>query len=225
MVTNATKINIVLVHGIWFDASSWNKVISILQNAGHRVIAVHLSLHSLTDDVATVKRAIGLLGGFVITNATYNNPDVKGLVYVAAPAPMEGQSMSAVLSPFPKEFEGKPLLIFDKGGLAYINPSLFHGFLAQDVDEVQANILCAVQKPGNISGIANEKSGPPAWKHLPTWYQVSENDRAIPPALECKFAKQMNATTISLPCSHASLVSHPTEIAQLILNATKGISK
>jgi pimeloyl-ACP methyl ester carboxylesterase len=116
-------------------------------------------------------------------------------------------------------------LIFDNGGFAYINPSLFHSFLAQDVDEAQANILSAVQKPGNISGIANEKSGPPAWKHLPTWYQVSENDRAISPALECKFAKQMNATTISLPSSHASLVSHPTEIAQLILNATKGITK
>jgi pimeloyl-ACP methyl ester carboxylesterase len=236
MITNATKINIVLVHGIWFDASSWSKVISILQNAGHRVIAVHLSLHSLTDDVATVKRAIGLLGGptilvghayggFVITNAAYNNPNVKGLVYVAAPAPMEGQSMNTVLSPFPKEFEGKPLLIFDKGGFAYINPAIFHGFLAQDVDQAQADILSVVQKPGNISGIANEKSGPPAWKHLPTWYQVSENDHAISPALECKFAKQIDATTISLPSSHASLISHPTEIAQLILNATKGISK
>src|SRR5215469_2855138 len=168
MTTNATKINIVLVHGIWFDASSWSKVISILQNAGHRVIAVHLSLYSLTDDVAIVKRAIGLLGGptilvghayggFVITNAAYNNPDVKGLVYVAAPAPMEGQSMSTVLSSFPKEFEGKPLLIFDNGGFAYINPSLFHGFLAQDIDRARANILSVVQKPGNILGATSRK--------------------------------------------------------------------
>jgi hypothetical protein len=83
---------------------------------------------------------------------------------------MEGESMSTVLSPFLKEFEGKPLLIFDNGGFAYINPSLFHSFLAQDVDEAQANILSAVQKPGNISGLGNEKSGPPAWKHLPTWF-------------------------------------------------------
>jgi hypothetical protein len=73
--------------------------------------------------------------------------------------------------------------------------------------------------PGNLSGIANEKSGPPAWKQLPTWYQVSENDHAIPPTLEHMFAKQMNAITISLPSSHASLISHPHEIAQLILNA------
>jgi hypothetical protein len=133
---------------------------------------------------------------------------------------MEGQSRSTTVPPFPKEFKGEPLLIFYNGGFAYINPNLFHDFLAQDVDTVQANILAVVHKPGNISGIANEKSGPPAWKQLPTWYQVSENDHAIPPTLEHMFAKQMNAATIP----HASLVSHPNKIAQLILNATKGIT-
>jgi pimeloyl-ACP methyl ester carboxylesterase len=82
----------------------------------------------------------------------------------------------------------------------------------------------AVQQPINYSIFA-EKSCPPPWKQLPTWYQVSENDRMIPPMLAHFFAKQMNATTISIPSSHASLVSHPNEIAQLILNATKGITK
>jgi pimeloyl-ACP methyl ester carboxylesterase len=234
-ITNATKINIVLVHGLWADASSWSKVIPILQDAGHKVIAVELPLHSAADDVATVKRAIDLVGGpvilvghsyggFVITNAGYNNPNVKGLVYVAAFAPREGQSVST-FPPVPKVFEGKPLLIFDKGGFAYINPTLFHDFFVQDVDQAQAKVLAVVQKPANISGLVNVKSGPPAWKQLPTWYEVSEYDHAIPPAVERMFAKQMNATTISLPSSHASLVSHPTEIAQLILNATKGITK
>jgi pimeloyl-ACP methyl ester carboxylesterase len=230
--TNATNVNIILVHGLWVDGSSWSKVIPILQNAGHKVIAVQLPLHSLADDIATVKRAIDLIGGpvilvahsyggYVITNAGYNDPNVKGLVYVAAHAPRQGQQHG----PFPKEFEGKPLLIFDKGGFAYINPTIFHDFFAQDVDQAQAKVLAVVQKPANISGIANEKSGPPAWKQLPTWYQVSENDHVIPPAVEHMFAKQMNATTISLPSSHASPVSHPNEIAQLILNATKGITK
>jgi pimeloyl-ACP methyl ester carboxylesterase len=226
---NATNVNIILVHGLWVDGSSWSKVIPILQNAGHKVIAVQLPLHSLADDIATVKRAIDFVGGpvilvahsyggYVITNAGYNDPNVKGLVYVAAHAPREGQQHG----PFPKEFEGKPLLIFDKGGFAYINPAIFHDFFVQDVDQAQAKVLAAVQKPANISGIANEKSGPPAWKQLPTWYQVSENDHVIPPAVEHMFAKQMNATTISLPSSHASPVSHPNEVAQLILNATKG---
>jgi pimeloyl-ACP methyl ester carboxylesterase len=234
-ITNARKINIILVHGLSEDASSWSKVIPILQDAGHKVIAVELPLHSAADDVATVKRAIDLIGGpvilvghsyggFVITNAGYNNPNVKGLVYVAAFAPREGQPLSTFHN-VPKEFEGKPVLIFDKGGVAYINPVIFHDFLVQDVDQAQAKVLAVVQKPANISGLFNVKSGPPAWKQLPTWYAVSEYDHVIPPALERMFAKQINATTIALPSSHTSLVSHPTEIAQLILNATKGISK
>jgi pimeloyl-ACP methyl ester carboxylesterase len=229
----ANTTNIILVHGLWADGSSWSKVIPILQKEGHRVIAVQLALHSLADDVATVKRAIDLIGGpvilvghsyggEVITNAAYNNPNVKGLVYVAAIAPKEGQSLSNIIdvAKLPKGF-----LIIDKGGFAYVNSTMFHDFFAQDIDPAQANTMAVVQKPANLSGIVYEKSGPPAWKQLPVWYQVSENDHAIPPALEHQFAKQMNATTISLPSSHASLVSHPNEIAQLILNAAKGVTK
>jgi pimeloyl-ACP methyl ester carboxylesterase len=230
-ITNATKINIVLVHGLWADASSWSKVIPILQDAGHKVIAVQLPLHSIADDVATVKRAIDLVdgpvilvghsyGGFVITNAAYNNPNVKGLVYVAAFAPKNGQSISS----FPPSQHPKGFLVIDKGGFGYINSNLFRDSFAQDVDLAQAKIMAVVQTPADLS-IFSEKSGPPAWKQLPSWYQVSEYDRMILPSLEHLFAKQMNATTISLPSSHASLVSHPTEIAQLILNATKGVTK
>ena len=101
---------------------------------------------------------------------------------------------------------------------------MFVGSVAPDVNPTEADILAAVQKPFSTSILA-EKSGPPAWKQIPTWYQVSENDRASPPGLERLFAKQMDSTTMSLPSSHASLVSHPNEIAQLILNATKGVTK
>ena len=228
---NTTKMNIVLVHGAWADGSSWSKVIPILEKAGHHVIAVQLPLHSLTDDVATVKRAIQLVGaptvlvghsygGEVITNAAYNNPNVKGLVYVAAFAPNEGQSLGNFVdvTNLPKD-----LLITDSGGFSYINPAMFAGAFAQDVNSTEADIMAVVQKPFSTSIFA-EKSGPPAWKQLPTWYQVSENDHMIPPDVERMFAKQMNATTISLQSSHASLVSHPDQIAQLILNATKGVT-
>jgi len=229
LTTNATKMNIVLVHGTGVDGSSWSKVIPILQNAGHKVMAVQLPLHSLSDDIATVKRAIDLIGspvilvghsygGFVITNAAYNNPSVKGLVYIAAFAPNEGQSLGNFIdaSKLPKGF-----LVFDNGGFIYINPAIFHQAVAPDTDPTQAKVLAAVQKPYNKS-ILVEKSGPPAWKQLPSWYQVSENDSLIPPDVERMFAKQINATTISIPSSHASPLSHPNEVAQLILNATKG---
>jgi pimeloyl-ACP methyl ester carboxylesterase len=228
--TNATNMSIVLVHGNWVDGSSWSKVIPILQNAGHKVIAVQLPLHSLADDIATVKRAIGLIGGpvilvghsyggFVITNAAYNNPNVKGLVYIAAFAPNEGQSLSRLGPHFPKGF-----LVVDSGGFISVNPAMFPQAFAQDIDPAQAKVMAATQKPTSQSILA-EKSGPPAWKQLPTWYQVSENDHIIPPAAERMFAKQINATTISLPSSHASPVSHPNEVAQLILNATKGSAR
>jgi pimeloyl-ACP methyl ester carboxylesterase len=227
MATNAT--NIVLVHGVWADGSSWNKIIPILENAGHRVIAVQLPLNSLADDVATVKRAIDLVGGpvtlvghsyggFVITNAGYNNQNVTGLVYVSAFGPDEGESTANFVdvSKLPPG-----LLVFDSGGFAYINPEMFHQAFVQDANATEAKIMAVVQKPAHQS-ILTEPSGPPAWKQLPTWFEVSESDRIIPPDAQRQFAQRMNATTISLNSSHASLVTHPDEIAQLILNATKG---
>jgi pimeloyl-ACP methyl ester carboxylesterase len=231
--TNATNTpNIILVHGAWADGSSWNKVIPILKNAGYRVIAVQLPLHSLADDVATVKRAIELFGGptilvghsyggFVITNAAYNNPIVTGLVYIAAFVPDEGESLSNFVDPS-KLPQG--LLVFDSGGFGYINPEMFPQAFAQDVNSTEAKIMATVQKPINQS-VLGEKSGPPAWKHLPTWYQVSESDHMIPPDAERQFANRINATTISINSSHASLVSHPDEIAQFILNATRGSTR
>ena len=135
MSTNAT--NIVLVHGGWADGSSWSKVISILHEAGHqvahRVIAVQLPLHSMADDVATTKRAVEQLGGptilvghsyggEVITNAGYNNPNVTGLVYIAALAPDEGQSLSSFVdtATFLRD-----LYLVDSGGFIYLNPEIF----------------------------------------------------------------------------------------------------
>jgi pimeloyl-ACP methyl ester carboxylesterase len=227
MATNAT--NIVLVHGVWADGSSWSKVIPILKNAGHKIIAVQLPLTSLADDVATVKRAIDLVGGpvtlvghsyggFVITNAAYNNQNVTGLVYVSAFGPDQGESTAnfvdvAKLPP--------GLLVFDSGGFAYINPEMFHQAFVQDANATEAETMAVVQKPAHQS-ILTEPSGPPAWKQLPTWFEVSESDHIIPPDAQRQFAQRMNATTISLNSSHASLVTHPDEIAQLILNATKG---
>ena len=227
--STTTPPNIVLVHGLWADGSSWSKVIPTLQKAGHRVIAVQLAAHSLADDVATVKRAVDLVGGpttlvahsfggFVITQAAYNNQNVTGLVYVSAFAPDEGES---AVNFVPVESLPPGLLVVDSGGFAYLNPQMFPQAFAQDVNTTEAETLAVVQKPAHQS-LFTEKSGPPAWKQLPTWFVVSENDRIIPPDAERMFAQRMNATTISLNSSHASLVSHPNEVAQLILDAARG---
>jgi pimeloyl-ACP methyl ester carboxylesterase len=227
MTTNGT--NIVLVHGGWADGSGWYKQIPILEQAGHKVIAVQLPLHSLADDVETVKRAVSHVGGpvtlvghsyggAVITNAAYNNPNVTGLVYIAAFAPDEGQSLSTFVNPanFPKE-----LFMPDSGGFIYLNPKIFRENFAQDVDPAEANIMAITQKPFHQSNFV-APSGPPAWMELPTWYQISDADLMIPPDVQRTFAQQMNATTLNLNASHASYVSHPNEIADFILNATKG---
>ena len=227
MSTNAT--NIVLVHGAWADGGGWAKQIPVLRDAGHKVIAVQMPLHSLSEDVETVKRAISHIGGptilvghsyggEVITNAAYNNPNVTGLVYIAAFAPDEGESQASFVDPtsLPKE-----LILLDSGGFIYLNPEIFRENFAQDVDPAEADLMAIAQKPFNQS-IFMEKSGPPAWKQLPTWYQISDADKMIPPDVQRMFAERMNATTISVNASHASYVSHPDEITQLILNATKG---
>ena len=227
--TTTTKPNIILVHGSWVDGSFWSKVIPILQNEGHRVIGAQLPLQSLADDVATVERAIESVGGptilvghsyggIVISNAGYNNSNVTGLVYLAAFAPDEGESLGTFL---PADSLPPGFLVIDSAGFAIINPDLFHQALAQDTNVTESNILAAVQKPMNLA-ILNETSGPPAWKQLPTWYQVSEADQVVPPDAERMFAERINATTLSLNSSHAAALSHPDEIAQLIINATKG---
>lgn len=225
--------SIVLVHGAVSDGSMWNKVIPILTDAGHRIIAVQLPLHSLEDDIATVERAIELFGGrttlvghsyggVVITNAGYNNSNVTGLVYLAALAPDEGETGNDFFEQLPKEY----LKVFaentalDSAGFLYFKPDKFHELFAHDVDPAETDIWAAVQKPFNQS-IGIEKSGPPAWKQLPSWYQISENDRLIPPDIQRSYAERMNATTITLKSSHASLLSYPDEIAKLIINATK----
>ena len=225
--TNST--NIVLVHGAFADGSGWSKLVPSLWKAGHKVIAVQLPTHSLADDVETVKRAIADIGGpailvghsyggEVITNAGYNNPNVTGLVYIAGFAPDEDQSLSTFFDPsnVPKD-----LFLPDSGKFIYLNPKMFREVLAQDVNASEAEIMAITQKPFAQS-ILVEKSGPPAWKQLPTWYQISESDHIFPPDLQHKFAEQMNATTLSLNSSHVSYVSHPNEIADFILNATKG---
>ena len=225
--TNATKPNIVLVHGGWADGGSWSKVIPTLTNAGHRVIAVQLPLHNAAEDIATVKRAVELVGGptilvghsyggYVITNAGTNNPNVTGLVYIAAFAPDEGEALGTFVTP---DKLPPGILIVDSAGLTYLNPDMFHEAFAADVNATEALIMAVSQKPFNQS-IFGEPSGPPAWKELPTWYQVSDSDRMIPPDTQRMFAQRMNATTISIDTSHSSYVAHPDEIAQLILDAT-----
>lgn len=231
--TKETKVvvnNIVLVHGAFADGSSWSKTIPLLQDKGFRVTAVQIPLTSLADDVAVVKQLLESLTGYtilvghsyaggVITQAAANVANVVGLVYIAAYAPDEGESLSDLRKHFPAPPSSSHIHpIYDE--FLHVDPDTFPEVFAQDVDTVEARVMAAVQKPIARRSF-DDKVTQAAWKSKRSWYVVSANDRMILPELERFMAKRIGATVISLPSSHASMVSHPTEVANLIIEAAK----
>ncbi len=219
-------VNIVLVHGAWSDGSGWLKVIPILRAEGHSVVAVQNQMTSLGGDAANTRAAIDAMpgptvvaghsyGGAVVTAAARDASNVMALVFIAAFAPDEGEALGG----FPPG-AGAKYIGPGPGGLLYIDRAQFPSCFVGDVPLAEAQALAAVQRP--VGGaIFADKMGAPAWKTIKSWYQVSEKDQMIPPETERMFASRAKAATISLPSSHASLVSHPKEVAELILSAAR----
>ncbi len=216
--------NIVLVHGAWADGSSWSKIIPKLQAKGFNVTAVQNPVTSLADDVAATKRIIALQdgpvllvghswGGVVITE-TGNDPKVVGLVYVAAFAPNDGQSINDInKDPAP----GLAEVTLDAGFLR-LTPKGITEYFAQDLTDEEKHILFAVQ--GQTAAlIFDAKVSKAAWKAKPSWYIVASDDRMILPKFEESLAKAINATTITVPSSHVPMLSQPIEVANFIAKA------
>jgi pimeloyl-ACP methyl ester carboxylesterase len=218
--------NIVLVHGAFVDGSSWAKVIPILQSKGYNVRAVQIPLTSLADDVATTKRALALQdgpvilvghswGGVVITEAGMD-PKVVGLVYLAAFAPDQGESVSDLGKAYP----APPALaspIVDAQGFLTLPADAFPKF-GSDLPEKDTRVVGAAQGPIVASAFAAQVSGA-AWKTKPSWYIVSSLDQAIAPDEERFFAKRMKATTTELKASHMAMLSQPKAVAEVIMDA------
>ena len=225
--------NIVLVHGAFADGSSWSKVIPLLQAKGLHVVAVQNPLTSLADDVATTKRAIALLdgpiilvghsyGGAVITEAG-NDPKVVGLVYVAAFAPGDGETLTSISKPYPDAPLAAELRPDAQGFLSVTAKGVAEDF-AQDLSDQEKQILTATQGPTNAS-VFGAAITTAAWKTKPSWFVISSNDRAIPPELEKAEAARLKATSITLPSSHVAMLTHPKEVAALIEQAAAKAGK
>jgi pimeloyl-ACP methyl ester carboxylesterase len=227
------KTNVILVHGAWADGSSWGKVIPLLQDQGFNVTAVQIPLTSLDDDIAVTRNALAAqkgatvlvghsYGGAVITGAANRAPNVTALVYIAAFGLDEGESLDSLSKEGPVP-AGAAQIRPDDHGFLWIDRDGFAQAFAADVDPVEARVMAAVQKPLGVKSFV-AKSGPPAWKHIKSWYLVSSNDQMIPPQAEEFMAKRMGATIRSVPASHASMVSHPQEVADIITQAAESAS-
>jgi pimeloyl-ACP methyl ester carboxylesterase len=224
--------NIVLVHGAWADGSSWSGVIERLQAEGFQVRAPQFPLTSLADDVARLRQVLDFqdgptivvghsYGGQIITALGTDAPNVVGIVYIAAFAIDEGESLGGLLSQGPVT-PALAHLFTDARGFGWLSEDDFVNHFAADVEPTQARVLYAVQQ-ALASSAFTDVMGVPAWKSLPSWYLVAENDEALPPEAERMFASRMGATTVEIPSSHVAMVSHAAEVADLVEKAAEAV--
>jgi pimeloyl-ACP methyl ester carboxylesterase len=222
--------NIVLVHGAWGDGSSWSRIVPLLQAKGLRVACVQSPLTSIADDVAATHRIVNAqdgpvllvghsYGGAVITEAGVN-PKVAGLVYVAAFAPDEGETLAGLTRRFGETPAFAHLEPIEDGFLLLTAKGIMESF-AQDLSPEDQKILIATQGPiqGAILGTAIKMA---AWHTKPSWFIVASNDRTISPEQEKVTAKRMAAKVLTLATSHVPMLAKPKEVADFIVEAAAG---
>jgi pimeloyl-ACP methyl ester carboxylesterase len=218
--------NIVMVHGLFADGSSWSEVISRLQPMGFNVTSVQNPLTTLPDAVAAATRVLDrqngptvLVGhsfaGMIVTDAGVH-PNVSSLVYVAARAPDAGEDYTALAAKYPPPPASKGI-VFD-GDEGRLSEEAFLRDFAGDIPTAKAKVLYAVQEPFRKELLAGKTTNA-AWRSKPSFYAVSTEDRTINPDLERFMAKRMGAKTIEVKSSHLSLISHPDVITRLIVDA------
>ena len=228
--TESTNPSVVLVHGAYADGSSWSEVIKHLQGAGITATAVQNPLISLADDVAHTRRVLTRqagpvilaghsFGGTVITEAG-THPAVAALVYIAARAPDAGEDYAALAGRFPAPPASAGLEY--SGGFGSLTEDAFRNDFANGVEPGLAGVLYAVQ--GQISQtLFQDRTTVAAWRSRPAWYAVSRQDRTISPELQRFLAERMQATTVEIDSGHLSLVTHPGEVTQLIMQAVRAV--
>ncbi len=231
-VHSAAARNIVLVHGGFVDGSGWESVYKILKKDGYEVSVVQNPTISLADDVAATTRILEALdgptilvghsyGGVVITEAG-NDPKVVGLVYIAAFAPDQGESVSTLIKDPPPGAPVPPILP-PRDGYLFLDKAKFPASFAADVDDEKAAFMADSQVPwgvGALSGAITE----PAWKTKPSWYLIATEDKMIPPPAQRFMAERAGATVAEVAGSHAIYVSQPNAVAGIIAQAATRVN-
>ena len=234
------KPTVVLVHGGWADASGWNAEVTKLEQLGYPVLAPANPLRGLASDsdylrsILTINGPIVLVGhsygGAVLSNAAVGVPNVKALVFIAGWAPDKGESLLQLIAKYPGTQIGPkttfvrkyPLGDGEEGGDIYLTKRGFETAFASDVPTKVADRMWAEQRPFSQEAFGS-LSAEPAWKTTPSWYLVSTEDHAIPPATQMFMAKRAHATIETVKASHVLMVSHPTETTNIILRAAKSV--
>ena len=217
--------NIVLVHGLWSDGSSWAQVITELLSRGHEPVAAQLALESFDDDVASVRRTMATVagplllvgwsyGGAVISAAAVGQPQVKALAYVAGFAPEEGESVSDLSRRRRGSLIREHLVITDDRH-SYLDRAHFGEVMAHDAGPLAVAIAAATQRLPRI-GVDAGPSGHPAWHELPTHYLLATEDRAVPPQTQREMAIRMGAAITEIDSSHAPMLSRPADVARFL---------
>lgn len=217
---------VVLVHGAWADGSSWSRVITALQHAGTPVAAAPIPLTSLHDDVAALNRTIDRTEGPVILAAhayagaviaASTHPRIHDLVFIAALAPDEGETVADVFYRQPPHPQA-PALQPDDNGWIWLPATAFASAFAQHATPEQAALLSAVQRP--IAAACIQQPVPrPAWKDHRTWYLIAEDDRMINPQTQHFMAERMGARAHSYNVDHAPLITDPSAVTDVISQA------
>ncbi len=234
MAEVSDRPNIILVHGAWADGSSWGSVVERLQADGFQVRAPQFPLTSLADDVARLRQVLELqdgptivvghsYGGQIMTALGEDALNVVGLVYIAAFGLDQGESLGALLGQGPVT-PALAHLFTDSRGYGWLSEDDFVSHFAGDLEPSRARVMYAVQQP-LASSAFTDVMGEPAWKSLPSWYLVAQNDEALPPDAERMFASRMGATTVEVPSSHVAMVSHPQEVTDLVEKAAEAVGQ
>ena len=223
---SSSETSVVLVHGAWADGSSWAKVIALLAANGIKVVAAPLPLTSFRDDVAALDRTLERITGAVVlvghayagaVIAATRDEKVKALVYVAALAPDEGETVADVFyraEPHPQA----PKLAPDKHGLIYLPEEAFAAAFAQHAPSEEQVVLAAVQRPISPACITVAMDRP-LWKDRPTWFLLAEQDRMIIHDTQCFMARRMQAKVRSHSVDHAPLLTAPSVVVDIIREA------
>jgi pimeloyl-ACP methyl ester carboxylesterase len=227
---SSNDVSVVLVHGAWADGSSWAKAIGPLAADGVKVAAAPLPLTSFGDDAAALDRTLErmtvpvVLVGHAYAGAVIGatrSEKVKALVYVAALAPHEGETVADVFyraQPHPQA----PKLAPDAHGLIYLPEAAFAAAFAQNASVAEQTLLAAVQRPISPACITVAMQRP-LWKDRPSWFLVAEQDRMIAPETQHFMATRMKARLRSLPVDHTPLVTAPGAVVDIIREAMRDV--